>query len=55
MKELRVENEKLKYRVTHLVRAAREADTLRPPPPHPPLERFSTNPFSYTSPLTKHT
>ncbi len=51
MRELRVENEKLKYRVAHLVRSAREADAARPPPPHPPLKRFDTNPFAYVSPL----
>ena len=52
IRELRAENEKLKYRVLHLVRNAREADTARPPPPPPPLQRFSTDPFNYTSPLS---
>ena len=48
---LRVDNEKLRYRVGHLVRSLREADAQRPPPPPPPLERFSTTPFDYKSPL----
>lgn len=55
MKALRAENEKLRYRVTHLVRALREADALRPPPPHPPLAPFSTTPFDYVSPLAPDT
>ena len=48
---LRAENEKLRYRVTHLVRSLKEADAARPPPPPPPLQRFSTTPFAYKSPL----
>jgi hypothetical protein len=49
--KLRVENDKLRYRVTHLVRSLKEADEARPPPPPPKLERFSTTPFGYKSPL----
>ena len=52
IRELRAENEKLKYRVLHLVRNAREAEAERPPPPLPPLKRFSTDPFNYASPLS---
>jgi hypothetical protein len=48
---LRADNDKLRYRVGHLVRSLREADAARPPPPPPPLERFSTTPFDYKSPL----
>jgi hypothetical protein len=48
---LRAENEKLRYRVTHLVRSLKEADAARPPPPPPQLQRFSTTPFAYKSPL----
>ncbi len=47
---LSAENEKLRYRVSHLVRSLRDADAARPPPP-PPLRRFSTTPFDYASPL----
>ena len=53
MTELRSENEKLQYRCTHVVRALKQADAERPPPPHPPLKGFATSPFAYASPLTK--
>lgn len=39
---LKAENEKLHYRVTHLVRSLKAADEARPPPPHPPLKASST-------------